>query len=215
MKPSSLPSGVCSRHTAHGVGLGLGLLFRRRCSGRDHADAVHAERAQVNRASGTPRSEIKEEAKPGDIRAGEYPAACSPAPNNLPKDQRHEKNKSPPPRMFLRLKPLKRLPWLISGHPTNTIKKALPWLMNQVRRAPTCPNSCAAAPRWPRQAAPSWRAAAPPAARLGTTTRPSSRTAAFTTWPTPIFPRRPAHGASGRASSWAARSTACRSTPFP
>ncbi|WP_155248081.1 hypothetical protein [Variovorax paradoxus] len=30
-------------------------------------------RAQVHRASGAPRSEIQEEPKAGDIRAGEYP----------------------------------------------------------------------------------------------------------------------------------------------
>jgi hypothetical protein len=46
----------------------------------------------VNRASGASRSEIKEEAKPGDIRGGEYPAACSHAKN----DFRAHKQKGPP-----------------------------------------------------------------------------------------------------------------------
>jgi hypothetical protein len=36
----------------------------------------------VHRASGAPRSEIKEEAKPGDIRGGEYPVACAYALNS-------------------------------------------------------------------------------------------------------------------------------------
>jgi hypothetical protein len=38
---------------------------------------MHPQRAPVHRASGAPRSEIKEEAKPGDIRGGEYPVACA------------------------------------------------------------------------------------------------------------------------------------------
>jgi hypothetical protein len=36
----------------------------------------------VHRASGTPRSEIKEEPKAGDIRGGEYPVAFAQALNN-------------------------------------------------------------------------------------------------------------------------------------
>ncbi|CAN7168462.1 hypothetical protein LJR260_000220 [Variovorax paradoxus] len=39
----------------------------------------------MHRASGAPRSEIKEEAKPGDIRGGEYPVACARALNNSAK----------------------------------------------------------------------------------------------------------------------------------
>jgi len=35
----------------------------------------------VHRASGAPRSEIKEEPKAGDIRGGEYPVAFAPALN--------------------------------------------------------------------------------------------------------------------------------------
>ncbi|BEP37870.1 hypothetical protein GmRootV59_48410 [Variovorax sp. V59] len=35
----------------------------------------------VRRASGAPRSEIKEEPKAGDIRGGEYPVACARALN--------------------------------------------------------------------------------------------------------------------------------------
>ena len=35
----------------------------------------------VHRASGAPRSEIKEEPKAGDIRGGEYPVACARALN--------------------------------------------------------------------------------------------------------------------------------------
>jgi len=36
----------------------------------------------VHRASGAPRSEIKEEPKAGDIRGGEYPVAFAHALNN-------------------------------------------------------------------------------------------------------------------------------------
>jgi hypothetical protein len=43
---------------------------------------MHNERALAHRASGAPRSEIKEEPKAGDIRGGEYPVACARALNN-------------------------------------------------------------------------------------------------------------------------------------
>jgi len=39
----------------------------------------------VHRASGAPRSEIKEEPKAGDIRGGEYPVACARTPKKSPK----------------------------------------------------------------------------------------------------------------------------------
>ena len=40
------------------------------------------QRVPVRRALGASRSEIKEEAKPGDIRGGKYPVACARAPNS-------------------------------------------------------------------------------------------------------------------------------------
>jgi hypothetical protein len=46
---------------------------------------VHHERAPVHRASGAPRSEIKEEPKAGDIRGGECPVAFALAPNTTDK----------------------------------------------------------------------------------------------------------------------------------
>jgi len=43
---------------------------------------VHQQRALVHRASGAPRSEIKEEPKAGDIRGGEYPVSFAHALNS-------------------------------------------------------------------------------------------------------------------------------------
>ncbi len=39
------------------------------------------QRVPVRRAPGASRSEIKEEAKPGDIRGGKYPVACARTPD--------------------------------------------------------------------------------------------------------------------------------------
>jgi hypothetical protein len=53
------------------------------------------QRALVNRASGAPLREIKEEPQAGDIRGGEHPAACSPALNDTPPKhqcQEHQRN---------------------------------------------------------------------------------------------------------------------------
>jgi hypothetical protein len=41
---------------------------------------AHRQRASVLRTSGVPLREIKEGAKPGDIRAGEYPVSCAHTP---------------------------------------------------------------------------------------------------------------------------------------
>ena len=56
---------------------------------------MHNERALVHRASGAPRSEIKEEGAqpPGDIRGGEYPVACARALNGSAKNNSN-KNKN-------------------------------------------------------------------------------------------------------------------------
>ncbi|MCY1516181.1 hypothetical protein D9M68_508000 [compost metagenome] len=40
------------------------------------------QRVPVRRAPGASRSEIKEEAKPGDIRGGKYPVACARTPDS-------------------------------------------------------------------------------------------------------------------------------------
>lgn len=51
-----------------------------RHSGRDPGDGEHRQRALVRRMPGAPLREIKEEAKPGDIRAGEYPVSFAHTP---------------------------------------------------------------------------------------------------------------------------------------
>ena len=48
---------------------------------RRHLCGQHNGGLPEPRAWGGPRSEIKEEPKAGDIRGGEYPVACAPAPN--------------------------------------------------------------------------------------------------------------------------------------
>jgi hypothetical protein len=49
----------------------------------------------VHRASGAPRSEIKEEPKAGDIRGGEYPVAFAQALNSSPEQQTPEQQTPP------------------------------------------------------------------------------------------------------------------------
>ncbi|MDP9933114.1 hypothetical protein J2X92_005374 [Variovorax paradoxus] len=47
----------------------------------------------MHRAPGAPRSEIKEEAKPGDIRGGEYPVAFAQALNSSVKNNSSPKTR--------------------------------------------------------------------------------------------------------------------------